>query len=53
LRELQKERSFSLILASHNERLAASCDRVLRLDGGRLRELAQSETRSFFNGSSA
>jgi len=53
LRELQKERSFSLILASHNERLAASCDRVLRLDEGRLRELAQSETRSFFNGSSA
>jgi len=52
LRELQRERSFSLILASHSERLAASCDRILRLDEGRLRELAQSETRSFFNGSS-
>ena len=50
LRELQKERSFSLILASHNERLAASCDRILRLDEGRLRELEESETRLFFNG---
>jgi len=50
LRELQKERSFSLILASHNERLAASCDRILRLEDGRLRELEQSETRLFFKG---
>lgn len=50
LRELQEERSFSLILASHNERLAASCDRILRLDEGRLRELEQSETRLFFDG---
>jgi lipoprotein-releasing system ATP-binding protein len=50
LRELQKERSFSLILASHSERLAASCDRILRLDEGRLRELEPSETRLFFNG---
>ena len=50
LRELQKERSFSLILASHSERLAASCDRILRLDEGRLRELEQSETSLFFKG---
>jgi len=50
LRELQKERSFSLILASHNERLAASCDRILRLDQGRLRELEKSETSLFFKG---
>jgi lipoprotein-releasing system ATP-binding protein len=50
LRELQKERSFSLILASHSERLAASCDRILRLDEGRLRKLEQSETRLFFKG---
>jgi lipoprotein-releasing system ATP-binding protein len=50
LRELQKERSFSLVLASHSERLAASCDRILRLEDGRLRELGQSETRLFFKG---
>jgi lipoprotein-releasing system ATP-binding protein len=50
LRELQTERSFSLILASHSERLAASCDRILRLEDGRLRKLEQSETRLFFNG---
>jgi lipoprotein-releasing system ATP-binding protein len=50
LRELQKERFFSLVLASHSERLAASCDRVLRLEDGRLRALGRSETRSFFDG---
>jgi len=50
LRELQKERSFSLVLASHSERLAASCDRILRLEDGRLRELGQSETSLFFKG---
>jgi lipoprotein-releasing system ATP-binding protein len=50
LRELQKERSFSLVLASHSERLAASCDRILRLEDGRLRELGQSETTLFFKG---
>ena len=50
LRELQNERYFSLVLASHSERLARSCDRVLRLVDGRLRELQQAEARSFFDG---
>jgi lipoprotein-releasing system ATP-binding protein len=36
LRELQRERGFALALASHSERLAAGCDRVLRLDEGLL-----------------
>jgi len=50
LRELQKERFFSLVLASHSERLAAGCDRVLRLEDGKLRELGRSEARLFFDG---
>ena len=50
LRELQNERYFSLVLATHSERLAGSCDRVLRLVDGRLRELQQAEARSFFDG---
>jgi lipoprotein-releasing system ATP-binding protein len=41
LRELLSEmhRDFALtsIIATHNPRLAAACDRVLRLEGGRLR----------------
>jgi len=50
LRELQNERYFSLVLATHSERLAGNCDRVLRVMDGRLRELQQAEARSFFDG---
>jgi len=50
LRELQRERSFSLVLASHSERLAAGCERGLRLEDGRLRPLEHGETRRFFDG---
>jgi len=30
------------IIATHNPRLAASCDRILRLEGGRLIDHSQS-----------
>jgi ABC-type lipoprotein export system ATPase subunit len=33
-----RERGACVIVATHNERLARLCDRVLVLDGGRLRE---------------
>ena len=36
LREMQRERHLSSVIATHNLHLAASCDRVLRLEGGRL-----------------
>jgi len=36
LREMHKERNLSSIIATHNMRLAASCDRILRLEGGQL-----------------
>jgi lipoprotein-releasing system ATP-binding protein len=50
LRELQRERSFALVLASHSERLATGCDRVLRLDEGKLRPLGKAEERRYFSG---
>ena len=37
LREMHRERTLSSIIATHNLRLAGACDRVLTLEGGRLR----------------
>jgi lipoprotein-releasing system ATP-binding protein len=36
LREMHKDYGLTSIIATHNPRLAAACDRVLRLEGGRL-----------------
>ena len=36
LRDMHGERQLSSIIATHNMRLAASCDRILRLEGGQL-----------------
>jgi lipoprotein-releasing system ATP-binding protein len=37
LREMHREQKLTSIVATHNPRLAAACDRVLRLEEGRLR----------------
>ena len=37
LREMHREHGLTSIIATHNPRLAAACDRVLRLEEGRLR----------------
>jgi lipoprotein-releasing system ATP-binding protein len=50
LQELQRERPFALVLATHSERLAGACDRVCRLDGGVLRALGEHESREYFRG---
>jgi lipoprotein-releasing system ATP-binding protein len=50
LRELQVERSFSLVLATHNDRLASGCDRILRLEDGRLGVLEGRARDWFFAG---
>lgn len=36
LREMHRERGLTSVIATHNPRLAASCDRILRLHDGRL-----------------
>jgi len=36
LREMHRERPLTSIIATHNSRLAAACDRILRLHAGRL-----------------
>ena len=39
LKEMHTERGLTSIIATHNPRLAAACDRILRLEEGRLRHL--------------
>jgi lipoprotein-releasing system ATP-binding protein len=36
IREMHREQNLTSIIATHNAKLAALCDRVLRLEGGRL-----------------
>jgi lipoprotein-releasing system ATP-binding protein len=36
LREMHREHNLTSIIATHNTRLASKCDRILRLEGGRL-----------------
>jgi lipoprotein-releasing system ATP-binding protein len=36
LRDMHREHGLTSVIATHNPRLAAACDRVLRLEGGRL-----------------
>lgn len=38
IRQLQIEEQLTAIIVTHNERLASTCDRVLRLENGRLNE---------------
>ena len=37
LREMHRERGLTSLIATHNPRLAAACDRILRLEDGKLR----------------
>jgi lipoprotein-releasing system ATP-binding protein len=37
LRDMHAEFGLTSVIATHNPRLAAACDRTLRLEGGRLR----------------
>jgi lipoprotein-releasing system ATP-binding protein len=41
LLELNREFATSLVVVTHDARLAARMDRVLELDGGKLREAAR------------
>ncbi len=52
LRNLQREYGFALVLATHSERLARGCDRILRLEEGRLRPLDEREIAEYFQGAS-
>jgi lipoprotein-releasing system ATP-binding protein len=40
LRRLNRDKGITLVVVTHNERLAAASDRVLRLEGGRLHNVS-------------
>jgi lipoprotein-releasing system ATP-binding protein len=40
LKEMHRERALTSVIATHNPKLAAACDRVLRLEDGKLRGLS-------------
>jgi len=42
LREMHREHGLTSIIATHNPKLAAACDRILRLEDGRLRRTSLS-----------
>jgi lipoprotein-releasing system ATP-binding protein len=48
MRKVQKSRNLAIILATHNEGLARKCDRIFRIEDGRLRELQESEIKKYF-----
>jgi lipoprotein-releasing system ATP-binding protein len=50
LRELQSERPFALVVATHSERLARGCDRLARLAHGRLHAMDEREAQAYFDG---
>jgi lipoprotein-releasing system ATP-binding protein len=39
LREMHRERGLTSLIATHNPRLAAACDRILRLEDGKIRQV--------------
>ena len=53
LRDLQRERGFGLVVATHSGRVANGCDRMLRLSEGRLRAMADGEALRYFSGGEA
>jgi len=53
LRDLQRERGFALVVATHSGRVAHGCDRMLRLTEGRLRPMADGEAARYFGGGEA
>ena len=53
LRELQRERGFALVVATHSGRVAHGCDRMLRLAGGAVRPMEDGEALRYFSGGEA
>jgi lipoprotein-releasing system ATP-binding protein len=53
LREIQAERGFALVVATHSGRVAHGCDRMLRLVDGRLVPLDAHEAARYFEGGAA
>ncbi len=48
MKEVQRERKFAMTVATHNKILAGKCDKIFRIEDGRLKELNFAETKKYF-----
>jgi putative ABC transport system ATP-binding protein len=44
LRSLNRERGITVVLVTHNEQTAAACDRVLKLEAGKLAAISNQQS---------
>ncbi len=45
---VQKNRKITIVVATHNESLARKCDKIFRIEDGRLRQLQEAEIKKYF-----
>ncbi len=46
--KVQKNRKITIVVATHNEGLARKCDKIFRIEDGKLRELREAEIKKYF-----
>ncbi len=48
MREVQRKQGLAMIVATHNENLAQKCDKIFRIEDGRLKALNKADTKKYF-----
>lgn len=48
MRQIQRIQGLAMIVATHNEKLADKCDRIFRIEDGKLKALNKADTKKYF-----
>jgi lipoprotein-releasing system ATP-binding protein len=48
MRQVQRKQGLAMIVATHNENLADKCDRIFRIEDGKLKALNKADTKKYF-----